>query len=106
MRRFELLAGELASCCPAMEADAVFLMCQHAACCPQHILFVTAVLASVSSALSYPSRRAYMEYHQATLVFAWIQAKNSFRALLTIQVGHQKSIPLSYNPASETADDW
>ena len=79
-------AGELAKCCPAMEAEAVFLLCQHAASCLQHKQLVAAVLDTIASTLTYPGRSEYMEYHKASLVYAWIHQKNSLSALLTIQV--------------------
>lgn len=79
-------AGELASCCPAMEAEAVFLLCQHAASCLQHKQLVAAVLDTIASSLNYSSRREYMAYHRASLVYAWIEHKNRLAAFLEIQV--------------------
>ncbi|KAK9828160.1 hypothetical protein WJX74_001187 [Apatococcus lobatus] len=80
-----LMLGELSCCCPAMEPEAVFLMCQHAASCPEHQQLVAAILDSASSLLFYPTRRAYMQYHQMPLAFAWIRNKNSLQKLLEIQ---------------------
>ncbi|KAL3152002.1 hypothetical protein ABBQ32_001122 [Trebouxia sp. C0010 RCD-2024] len=80
-----LMLGETAAACGALEREAVFLLCGHAAQHPPHIGLVGAALDMLAARLHYPSRSSLMPVHAQTLVFDWCSHNLSLQHFLTIQ---------------------
>ena len=83
---FHVMAGETAAACGALEREAVFLLCGHAAHQPSDIRLVGAALDMLAARLSYSSRSSLMCLHAQTLVFDWCSHGYSFHHFLAIQV--------------------
>ena len=83
---YYVLAGETAAACGALEREAVFLLCGHAAHQPSDVGLVGAALDMLAARLNYPSRSSLMHLHAHTLVFDWCSHDYSLHHFLTIQV--------------------
>lgn len=81
-----VLTGETAAACGALEREAVFLLCGHAAQQPSDIGLVGAALDMLAARLNYPSRSSLMPFHAQTLVFDWCSHDYSLQQFLAIQV--------------------
>lgn len=62
----------------ALEVEAIFLLCAHAAKFPQHQSLVQAVLLHIGQRLGYSSLPAYMSNHMTHLVFLWYVAAHPY----------------------------
>ena len=85
---FHVVAGETAAACGALEREAVFLLCGHAARQPSDIGLVGAALDMLAARLDYPSRRSLMCLHAQTLVFDWCSHDYSLQHFLAVQVSN------------------
>lgn len=83
---FHVVAGETAAACGALEREAVFLLCGHAAQQPSDTGLVGAALDMLAARLNYPSRSSLMCLHAQTLVFDWCSHDYSLHHFLAIQV--------------------
>ena len=81
-----MVAGETAAACGALEREAVFLLCGHAAHQPSDIGLVGAALDMLAARLNYSSRSSLMNLHAQTLVFDWCSQDYSLQHFLAIQV--------------------
>ena len=69
-----------------MEREAIFLLCGHAARCPDHSTLVTRALDLIAAGLLYPSRHSLMAWHLPTLLFDLGSSSYALDQLVDIQV--------------------
>ena len=69
-----------------MEREAIFLLCGHAAQCPDHSTLVTRGLDLIAAGLLYPSRHSLMAWHLPTLLFDLGASSYTIAQLVKIQV--------------------
>eukprot|EP00898_Chlorokybus_atmophyticus_P004026 jgi/Chlat1/4624/Chrsp3S05582 len=67
-----LALGQVAVASAAVEKQAVFMLCAHAALYQQQEGLVAAVLDSVAAQLTYTSRLQFMKYHQSAIAEQWV----------------------------------
>ncbi|BDA48015.1 Serine-protein kinase ATM [Coccomyxa sp. Obi] len=85
METSALFVAESAIACGALEVEALFLLCAHAAKHPQQQPLVQALLQCIGQRLGYASLPAYISNHMVQLVFLWFGHKYHLQQLLNIQ---------------------